>query len=97
MSDEQKDIFVVPQVILSIVLIAAVFGSLAFTLLLVVVQTAAESRRRAKLPLLKILKSRKEVPRPCVIAPFLGHLLPEPSGGYSRALHLALRGNVFSS
>lgn len=66
MSDEQKDIFVVPQVILSIVLIAAVFGSLAFTLLLVVVQTAAESRRRAKLPLLKILKSRKEVPRPCV-------------------------------
>ena len=38
MSDEQEEIFIVPQLILLIVLIVSVFGTLIFTLLLIVVQ-----------------------------------------------------------
>jgi hypothetical protein len=61
MSHEQKEVFVVPALLLSVILIAAVFGSLLFAMVLVIIQAAAEARKRMRLRLLKFLKTGKEV------------------------------------
>ena len=61
MSSEQKGIFVVPTVIVTIVLIASVLGSLGFALLLVIVQGIEERRKRLLLRVLKFKKNGKDV------------------------------------
>ena len=57
MSEEQKDDYDVPSVLLSVVLAASVFGSLVFAGVLAVVQVVIEARAEARLRRLKYVKN----------------------------------------
>jgi len=61
MTLEQKNDYIISNVVLSIVLIGSVFGSLFVTLVILIVQLALEARRRMKLRRLKYVKTKKEL------------------------------------
>ena len=81
MSSEQKADFLVPSFLISVILIASVFGSIIFAALILIVQAITEIRAQAKLRRIKYVASKKwvhcvDLKDPQAFHLFLSHAWP---------------------